>query len=88
MGTQLAPEKGYTHPYPDFGPCLLSIVAKRLDGCRMETPLGTEVDLGTGHIELDVVPVICERGTAAPPLFSSMSIVATAELLFFNGDGL
>jgi len=33
-------------------------------------PLGTEVDLGTGHIELDVVPAVRERGTGAPPLFA------------------
>jgi len=32
----------------------------------MNTPLGTEVDLGTGHIVLDVVPAVRERGTAAP----------------------
>jgi len=29
-------------------------------------PLGTEVDLGIGHIVLDVVPAVRERGTAAP----------------------
>ena len=40
-------------------------------------PLGKEVDLGTGHIVLDVVTADRERGTAAPPLFSSMSVVAT-----------
>ena len=32
----------------------------------MKTPLGTEVDLGTGHIVLDVVPAVREWGTAAP----------------------
>jgi len=45
----------------------------------MKTPLGTEVDLGLGHIVLDVldvVPAVRERGTAAL-LFSPMSIVAT-----------
>jgi len=31
----------------------------------MKTPLTTEVDLGTGHIVLDVVPAVRERGTAA-----------------------
>jgi len=36
----------------------------------MNTPLGTEVDLRTGHIVLDVVPAVRERGTAAPPLFA------------------
>jgi len=41
----------------------------------MKTPLGTEVDLGAGHIVLDVFPALCERGTA-PPSFRPMSIVA------------
>ena len=36
----------------------------------MHTPLGTEVDHGTGHIVLDVVPAVRERGTAAPSLFA------------------
>ena len=50
----------------------------------MKTPLGTEVDLGTGHIVLDVVPAVRERGTAAPaPLFSPMSIVATVAHLSY-----
>jgi len=35
----------------------------------MKTPLGTEVDLGTGHIALDGVPALCKRGTAPPILF-------------------
>ena len=35
----------------------------------MNTPLGTEVDLGPGHIVLDGVPALRERGTAAPHLF-------------------
>jgi len=33
-------------------------------------PLGTEVDLGPGHIVLDGVPAVQERDTAAP-LFSA-----------------
>jgi len=36
----------------------------------MKTPLGTEVDLGTSHIVLDVLPAVREGGTAAP-LFSA-----------------
>jgi len=55
----------------------------------MKTPLGTEVDLGPGHIVLDGIPALRERGTAASS-FRPMSIVlwpwshisATAELLF------
>jgi len=37
----------------------------------MKTPLGTEVDLGPGHIVLDGVPTLCERGTEAHTLFSA-----------------
>jgi len=36
----------------------------------MKTSLGTEVDLGLGHIVLDGDPAPRERGTAAP-LFSA-----------------
>ena len=36
----------------------------------MNTPPGTEVDLGPGHIVLDRVSAIHERGTVAP-LFSA-----------------
>jgi len=56
----------------------------------MKTPLGTEVDLGTGHIVLDVVPAVCEMGTTAPPsfrpclLWPRSPISATAELLYSN----
>ena len=32
----------------------------------MKTPLGTEVDLGSGHIVLDGVQALHERDTAAP----------------------
>jgi len=34
----------------------------------MKTPLGTEVDLGAGHIVLDGFPALRERGTATPIL--------------------
>ena len=36
----------------------------------MKTPLGTEVDLGSGHIALVGVPDLRETGTAAP-IFSA-----------------
>jgi len=42
----------------------------------VKTPLGTEVDLGPGHIVLDGVPALRETGTAAP-ILSAQSIVAT-----------
>ena len=34
-------------------------------------PLGTEIDLGSGHIVLDGVPAAAKGGTAAP-LFSAL----------------
>jgi len=40
-------------------------------------PLGTEVDLGPGHIVLEGVPALREKGTAAPPSLRPMSIVTT-----------
>jgi len=51
-------------------------------------PLGTEVDIGVGHIVLDGFPALRERGTALPPpllgpclLWPRSPISATAELL-------
>jgi len=70
MGTQLLPKKGT--PTTLF---LAHVDCGQTAGW-VTTPLGTEVDLGTGHIVLDVVPALRERGTAAP-LFSPMSNVAT-----------
>jgi len=48
----------------------------------MKTPLGTEVDLGAGHIVLDGFPALCESGTA-PPSFRPMSIVAAVAHLSY-----
>jgi len=59
----------------------------------MKTPLVTEVDLGPGHIVLDGVPALREKGTA-PPLFGSCllwprsPISATAELLLQSTHSL
>ena len=47
-----------------------------------KTPLGTEVDLDPGHIVLDWVPALRERGTAVPS-FRAMSIVATVAHLSY-----
>ena len=52
----------------------------------MKTPLGTEVDLGAGHIVLDGFPALRERGTDPPLLgpcllWPRSPISATAELL-------
>ena len=43
----------------------------------MNTPLGLEVDFGTGHIVLNGVAALCERGTVA------MSIVVTVAHLSY-----
>ena len=48
----------------------------------MKTPLGTEVDLGPGHIVLDVVPAPT-KGAQHPPYFQPMSIVATVAYLSY-----
>ena len=80
MGSQL-PLKAAQPPI--FGLCLL------WPNGWMKMPLGTEVDLGPGHIVLDGVPALRERGTAAPPplfgpclLWPRSPISATAELLY------
>ena len=50
----------------------------------MKTPLGTEVDIGAGHIVLDGFPALRERGTAhPPPSFRRMSVVATVAHLSY-----
>ena len=49
----------------------------------MKTPLGTEVDLGPGHIVLDGDPAPRESGTAAPSSFRRMSIVSTVAHLSY-----
>jgi len=56
----------------------------------MKTPLGTDVDIGAGHIVLDEFPALRERGTAPPPLLGPCllwprsPISATAELLLLS----
>jgi len=76
MWTQL-PEKGHTHP-TQF---MAHVYCGQMTGW-MTTPLGTEVDLGPGHIVLDGVPAPAKRGTAAPS-FRLMSIVATVAHLSY-----
>ena len=48
-----------------------------------KTPLGTEVDLGLGHIVLDGVPATANGARIAPPSFRPMSIVATVAHLSY-----
>ena len=50
----------------------------------MKTPLGMEADLSPGHIVLDGVPALRERGTS-PPSFWPMSIMATVAHLSYCG---
>jgi len=81
-GDPATPEKGQPTP-PNF---LANVYCGQMVGW-MKTPLGTKVDLGTGHIVLDMVPAVLERGTAAPPsfrpclLWPRSLISSTAELL-------
>jgi len=67
MGTQ-PPSKQGGGTAPGFR--LMSVVAKRLDGWRCHLVRITEVDLGPGHIVLDVDSAPPAMGTAAP-LFSA-----------------
>jgi len=34
-------------------------------------PLGTEVDLGPGHVQLDGDPSLLQKGHSSPPIFGS-----------------
>jgi len=64
-GDQATPTKGHTHPTQ-----FLAHVYFGQTAGWMKTPLGTEVEVGSCHIVLDVVPDVRERGTAATPLFA------------------
>jgi len=81
MGTQLPPEKR-AHPLHPF---LAHVYCGQAAGW-MKTPLGTEVDLGPGHVVLNGVPAPA-KGAHQPPLFRPCllwprsPISATAELL-------
>ena len=65
------PRKGHTHPYP----ILTHVYYGQMAGWK-KTPLGTEVDLGPGHIVLDGIPAP-GKGAQQPPSFRLMSIMAT-----------
>jgi len=81
MWTQLPPEKGHTHP-TQF---LAHVYCAQMSGW-MTRPLGTDVDLGPGHIVLDGVPAPA-KGAQQPFLFgpsllwTRSPISATAEIL-------
>ena len=77
MWTQLPPEKVYTHP-TQF---LAHVYCGQMAGW-IKTPLGTEVDLGPGHIVLDGSQLLRKRHSAPPPLFGP-SIAATVAHLSY-----
>jgi len=75
--TRPPPEKGHTNT-TQF---LAHVYSNQMAGW-MKTPLGTEVDLGAGHIVLDGVPAPA-KGALQPPSFRPMSIVATVAHLSY-----
>jgi len=74
-GSSPPPEKGHV---PQFS---VHVYCGQM-ASWVKTPLGTQVDLGQGHIVLDGVPALRQRGTAAPS-FRPMSIVATVAHLSY-----
>ena len=80
MGTQLPLKRG-------TAPFLAHVYCDQTAGW-MKMPLGTEVDLGPGHIVLDGTQLPPRKGYRSPPLFGlcrswpRSSISAAAELLF------
>ena len=71
MGTQPPQKKGTTTP-TEF---LAHIYYGQTAGW-IKLPLGTEVNLGPGDVVLDGVATPPKRGTAPPPTFRFLSIVA------------
>ena len=64
MGTEPPPQKG------DGAPQFSAYVCCGQTAGWVKMPLGMEVDLSPGHIVLDGVPALRERGTVAP-IFSA-----------------
>jgi len=81
-GPSYPQKKGHAHPYP----ILAHVYCCQMAGW-MKTPLGSEVDLGSGHIVLDGV-LAPAKGAQQPPLFGRCllwprsPISAAAELLY------
>jgi len=65
-------KKRHTHPTQFLAHVYCNQMAR-----WMKTLLGTEVDLGPGHIVLDGVPAPAKGAQQPPPYFRPMSIVAT-----------
>jgi len=78
MWTQLPQKKGTPTP-TQF---LAHVYCGQMAGW-MKTPLGTEVDLGSGHIVVDGVPAAAKGHTTSTPSFRPMSIVATVAHLSY-----
>ena len=77
MGIPLPlPQKGAEYPK-----ILAHVYCGHMAGW-MKTPLGTEVDLGPGHIVLDGVPAPA-KGAQQPFSFRPMSVVATVAHLSY-----
>jgi len=76
MGTQLIHPKG---AHPQFS---AHVYCGQTAGW-IKIPLGTEVDLGSGHIMLDGDPDPPQTGAQQPPSFRRMSIVATVAHLIY-----
>jgi len=77
MWTSYPQKKAQTHP----AQFLAHVYCGQMAGW-MKTLLGTEVDLGPGHIVLDGVPAPA-KGAQQPPSFRTMSIVATVAHLSY-----
>ena len=71
-------KKGHTHPSQFLARVYCGQMA-----VWMKTPLGTEVDLGPGHIVLDGVPAPAKGAQQPPPSFRHMSVVATVAHLSY-----
>ena len=64
-GPSYPQNSGHTHHHPVFGPCFFGQTA-----VWMKTSLGTEVDLGPGHIVLEGAQ-LCAKRAQQPPIFSA-----------------
>jgi len=73
------PEKRHTHPHATQ--FLAHVYCGQMDGW-MKTPLGTEVDLAPGHIELDGATPSA-KGAQHNPSFRPNFIVATVAHLSY-----
>jgi len=76
-GPNYPQKKGHTHPTQFLAHVYCGQTAEWI-----KMPLGTEVELGAGHIVL-VGSQLSAKGAQHPPLFQPMSIVATVAHLSY-----